>query len=85
MYVGLYIMTKNKDYPKSPIFVTQKDLDNAVLKLKECKENVKNYKEILKETITRIESWNDDLYDDREKSYQEEKALKESEPKEETK
>lgn len=29
MYVGLYIMTKNKSHPKSPIFVTQKDLDDA--------------------------------------------------------
>jgi len=30
MYVGLYIMTKNKSYNRSPIAVTQQDLDNAV-------------------------------------------------------
>ena len=29
MYVGLYIMTKNKAYERSPIAVTQKDLDGA--------------------------------------------------------
>lgn len=30
MYVGLYIMTKDKSYNRSPIAVTQQDLDSAV-------------------------------------------------------